>query len=64
LEKLAIACMYYLSFTFLSLCIMHSAIKFLLRNPLMLVFVAPFLGYILKALAWIFRYGNEWVWKE
>jgi hypothetical protein len=56
--------MYYLSFTFLSLCIMHSAIKFLLRNPLMLVFVAPFLGYVLKALAWAFRYGNEWVWKE
>ncbi|KAI0701037.1 hypothetical protein BC835DRAFT_1324622 [Cytidiella melzeri] len=53
--------MYYISFTFLSCCFMLYTVKFLLRNPLLLILVAPFLGFVLRVLSSLFVFGHKWV---
>ena len=64
MDQAIVAGMFYLTVAFLSLCFLHHAVKFLLRNPLMLLFVAPILRHVFKGMDGLFKWGNDWVWES
>ncbi|KAI0804581.1 hypothetical protein BC629DRAFT_1590832 [Irpex lacteus] len=63
-DKLFFAGVYYVFFAFLSLGALLLLTKYLLRNPLLVICLAPFLGTIFRALSNAFKVIHEWVWQD
>ncbi len=63
-DKLFFAGVYYVFFAFLSLGALLLLTKYLLRNPLLVICLAPFLGTIFRALSNAFKVIHDWIWQD
>lgn len=63
-DRVFCASIYCALFAFVSLGFMLLAIKFLLKHPLLVFCISPFLGNLFRALSDIFRFAHDWAWHE
>ncbi|KAI0337849.1 hypothetical protein BDW22DRAFT_1488084 [Trametopsis cervina] len=63
-DRVFAAAVFYTSFTGVSLYLFFLSMRYLLENPLLLIFVGPLLGSIFQVFSGVFWYGHRYIWEN